>query len=205
MKKALTSVAVAALAVTATACAQAGGQDVAVNAAPQAQAQTSAPAAEITDAELAAYAAARAEIEPITTQYAAMSAEQRTAATAQIVEIQQRHNLTPARYDAITRAMREDTQLAQRATAQGGFTEAQLRAFAEASLAIDPLSRQFASANAATQEQLTTQMREVLDEHSLDGATYNAIASAAQTDSELAAQIAALQVAAQAADPATGE
>lgn len=204
MRKALTSVAVAALAAAATACAQSGGQDVAVNAAPPAQTQA-APAAQISDAELAAYSAARAEIDPITAQYASMSAEQRAAATAQIVEIQQRHNLTAARYDQIARAVQTDRQVAQRATAQGGFTEAQLQAFAEASLEIDPISRQYAAAPPAQQEQLAAQMRAILERVEIDGATYNAIAAAAQTDAELASRVAELQVAAQAGEEGGAE
>ena len=152
---------------------------------------------QISEAELQAYIAARDEIAPITARYASMSAQERTPATAQIVEIQQRHNLTAARYDAIERGIQSDPELAQRAAGEG-FTDAQLRAFAEASLEIDPISRQFAAAPPAEQQRLATEMRDILARYELDGSAYNAIASAAQTDAELAARIAALQVAAQA-------
>jgi hypothetical protein len=64
-------------------------------------------------------------------------------------------------------------------------------------LEIDPISRGLANATPAEQTQAANQIREILERNNLDGATYNAIVAQAQTDAELSARIAALQVAAQ--------
>jgi hypothetical protein len=77
------------------------------------------------------------------------------------------------------------------------YSDAQLQSFAAASLEIDPISRALPSANDEQRTQATTQIREILQRHSIDSATYNAIAAQAQTDSALAARITAFQVAAQ--------
>jgi hypothetical protein len=79
------------------------------------------------------------------------------------------------------------------ATEMDGYSDAQLRAFAEASLEIDPISRGLAGATPQEQATATEQIRGILERHDLDGATYNAIAAEAQTDAELAARIAELQ------------
>jgi hypothetical protein len=82
-----------------------------------------------------------------------------------------------------------------------GYSDAQLRAFAEASLEIDPISRGLAGATPQEQATAAEQIRGILERHDLDGATYNAIASEAQTDAELAARIAELQTGQEGAMP----
>jgi hypothetical protein len=199
-----TSAAMGALALAVAACAQTGASTTTSTAsnAPSATRSQPATSANVTDAELTAFLAAREEIAPITSRYATMTSEERTQATAQIVDIQRRNNLTAARYDAISRAVQNDPALASRVLAEGGFTDAQLRAFAQASLEIDPISRGLANATPAEQTQAANQIREILERNNLDGATYNAIVAQAQTDAELSARIAALQVAAQASGTA---
>lgn len=194
-----TSAAVSAFALTAAACAQTGADTTTTASNPSAPAQQTTPAAS-TDAELQAYLAAHGEIEPITARYASMSAEERAAATSQIVEIQQRHNLTPARYDAISRAIQSDAALAARVAALQSFSDAQVRAFAAASVEIDPISRDLAAASAEERAQGAEQIREILARHNLDGATYNAIATRAQTDQALQQRIASLRP-----DPSEGD
>jgi hypothetical protein len=75
----------------------------------------------------------------------------------------------------------------------GTFTEAQLRSFAAASVEVDPLSRSLASATAEQRTQIAGQIRTALQRRNLDADTYNAIAARAQTDTQLAARIAALR------------
>lgn len=87
------------------------------------------------------------------------------------------------------------------APAPGTYSDAQLQAFAAASLEIDPISRSLAGATPEQQATATTQIRTILQQHDLDGETYNAIASRAQTDTVLAARIAAAQTALQPAQP----
>jgi hypothetical protein len=84
-------------------------------------------------------------------------------------------------------------QTAPPAATQGAYTEAQLQAFAAASLEVDPISRSLPSANAEQRTQATVQIREILQRHNIDSQTYNAIAARAQTDPALAQRIAALQ------------
>lgn len=208
-KKILIS-AVAAAAITAlAACAGTGSSDtVASSAAPSTSAQQTTPTqagqAGVTDAEVQAYAAARAEIDPIQDRYASMTPQQRTQATQQITQIQQRHNLTPARYDAIRRAVQSDPALASRVTGAQGFSDAQIQAFAAASLEIDPINRSLATASGADRATAATQIREILTRNNLDGATYNAIATRAQTDTALQTRIAAAR-APQTTEPPSGE
>lgn len=187
-----TSAAVSAFALAAAACAQTSADTTTTASNPSASAEQTTPAAS-TDAELRAYLAARGEIEPITARYASMSAEERAAATSQIVEIQQRHNLTAARYDAISRAIQSDAALAARVAALQSFSDAQVQAFAAASLEIDPISRDLAAASAEERAQGAEQIRQILARHNLDGATYNAIATRAQTDQALQQRIASLR------------
>lgn len=163
--------------------------------APQAQTQTQTEQTAHTDEQLRAYAAARAEIAPIAESFAALTAEQRAQATAQIAEIQARHGLTPAAYDAITRAVDADPLLAARVAGLEGFTEAQVQAFASASLQIDPINRSLATATPEERSAAAQQIRDILARNNLDGATYNAIATRAQADQALAARIAAAQAA----------
>lgn len=73
------------------------------------------------------------------------------------------------------------------------YTEAQLQAFAAASLEIDPISRSLPNASEPQRAQAATQIRGILQRHGIDSATYNAIAARAQSDSALAARISALQ------------
>jgi hypothetical protein len=86
-----------------------------------AQTQAQAPAAAgatqnttYTDAQLQSFASASAEIDPINRTLASASAEQRTAATAQIRGILQRNNLDSATYNAIAAQAQTDTALAAR-------------------------------------------------------------------------------------------
>jgi hypothetical protein len=80
------------------------------------------------------------------------------------------------------------------AAAPASFTDAQLQSFAAASVAIDPINRSLLQgATPEAQAQAATQIRALLEQHGLDGATYNAIAAAAQADPALAQRIASLQ------------
>lgn len=206
MRKSWTYASAAAAALMLAACGTSGADSVSSNttATPNAAAPT-ATADAFTDAEIQTYLAARAEIDPIQSRYASMTPQERAQATTQIIEIQQRHNLTAGRYDAITRRAQTDTVLAARLNSAQGFTEDQLRAFAAASLEIDPISRDLTNATEAERTQAANQIREILERNDLDGATYNAIATRAQTDADLRGRIAALQVAEQAVEPPTGE
>lgn len=171
-----------------------GGADTAsAQAAPTQQAP--AQPASYTDEQLRAYVAAKREIEPIQANYATLSEEQRAQATAQIRAIQERHGLTAVTYDRIATRARTDATLAGRITALevGSFSDAQIAAFARASLEIDPLNRALAAASEAERPQLAAQIRAVLDRYQLEGATYNAIAAQAQRDPALAQRIAASQ------------
>lgn len=206
-KKILTRAVAAAAILTLAACAGSGASDTAASSAsPSASTSAPAPAAQsgYTDAELQAYAAARAEIDPIQSGFAALTPEQRTQATQQITQIQQRHNLTPARYDAIARAAQADAALASRISGAQGFTDAQVQSFAAASLEIDPINRTLATAPEAQRAQAAQRIRDILQRNNLDGATYNAIATRAQTDTALQARITAAR-APQAVEPPSGE
>jgi hypothetical protein len=75
------------------------------------------------------------------------------------------------------------------ATAAATFTDAQVTAFAAASTEIDPISQRLANATEAQRTEGATQIRAILQRHSLDAATYNAIATQAQTDTALQARI----------------
>lgn len=72
------------------------------------------------------------------------------------------------------------------------FTDAQLRSFAAASTAIQPLNTQLQTATPEQRTTLVAQIGAVLTQNNLDGATYNAIAAQAQADPALAARITAL-------------
>lgn len=182
-----TSAAVSAMALAAAACAQTGA-DMQSNTA-SAQQNVASVNAPVTEADLQAYTAARNEIAPITAGFAELSDDERAQATAQIVAIQERHNLTPARYDAIARALESNPELAQRHEAMQGFSDTQVAAFAAASVEIDPVARELATASDTERAEGAEQIRQILDRHGLDGATYNAIATAAQTDPDLQQRI----------------
>ena len=83
--------------------------------------------------------------------------------------------------------------------APSSYSDAQLQSFAAASLEIDPISRTLATATPEQRTEAATQIREILTRHQLDSATYNQIASSAQSDPALAARVAELQTAG--ADP----
>lgn len=89
-------------------------------------------------------------------------------------------------------------------TTTGAFTDAQVQSFAAASFEIDPINRQLATATPEQRTQAAEQIRAILTRNNLDGATYNAIATAAQSDQALSARIAAAR-AAQPAPQAPGE
>ncbi len=71
----------------------------------------------------------------------------------------------------------------------GVYTDAQLSNFVAASTEIQPLTANVATATPDQRAQITTQIRAALQRHNIDSATYNQIASAAQTDTALAARI----------------
>jgi hypothetical protein len=184
-----------AAAVFAAACAGSDSTN-AESTAPSAAA--SAPAGQagtFSDEQLRGYLAARAEIEPIQARYEAMSEAERAQARTQIAAIVERHGLTPVTYDAIARQANADPAFANRLTSlqPDTFSDANLRAFAAASAEIEPINRTLA---AATPEQRTAaagQIRAILQRHNLDGATYNAIASRAQSDPAFAERLRALR------------
>src|SRR5262245_47080624 len=104
----------AVLAAPLSALAQANAQAGAQTPAATAQA---APAQTFTDAQLHSFATASAEIDPINRTLATASAEQRTAAAAQIRTVLQRNNLDSATYNAIAAQAQTDTALAARINA----------------------------------------------------------------------------------------
>lgn len=75
------------------------------------------------------------------------------------------------------------------AAASTSFTDAQVSNFAAASTEIQPLTANLTTATPDQRTQATTQIRAALARHNIDSATYNAIASAAQSDTALAARI----------------
>jgi hypothetical protein len=74
----------------------------------------------------------------------------------------------------------------------GTYTDAQLRSFAAASHAIEPLTPQLQSTTPAVKAAAVEQVRTILARNNLDAPTYNAIAAQAQADPALAQRIAAL-------------
>lgn len=72
------------------------------------------------------------------------------------------------------------------------YTDAQLRSFAVAARQIQPLNAQLTSGTPEQRTAATTQVRAILQQNNLDGATYNAIAAKAQADPAFAARISAL-------------
>jgi uncharacterized protein YoaH (UPF0181 family) len=193
--------AAAAVAVLAAACA--GNQsartetDAAASSAQSesgAQAGAQSSASSFTDEQLQHYALAKAEIEPLQANLGSQTPEQQQQTTAQISQILQRHGITAEDFNAISRAASQDRTLASRiAAAQPAtFSDETLRAFARASIEIDPISRSLANATPEQQAQATEQIRQILARNNIDSATYNAIASRAQADPALAQRIAQL-------------
>jgi len=200
----LAAVAAAAL---ATACAGAQSTEAARTAQQNtttATEQTVQPA-NMSDAQLLAYAAARDEIVPLQQTFGAQTQERQLEITAEIAAIQQRHGISPTTYNAITRAANQDRVFAARLAAlqPDTFSNDSLRAFARASIEIQPLTDSLGTATPEQQAQVTEQIRQVLERNELDGATYNAIAQRAQADEAFAARIQDLHRQAQA--PATAE
>jgi hypothetical protein len=193
--------AAAAVAALAAACAGTEGSDTASarSTQPSASAQSTAPSqtaqsSSYTDDQLRAYAAAKTEIEPLQANLASQTPEQRTQTTAQISAILQRHSLAATQFNDIGRMASEDRTFASRLAAlqPNTFTDATLRAFAAASVEIDPLSRNLATATPEQRTAATEQIRQILQRNNLDSATYNAIAARAQADPALASRIASL-------------
>lgn len=83
----------------------------------QAEATTPAQPASYTDDQLRHFAAAVAEVQPITQGLANATPEQRTAAADQIRAILTRHNLDGATYNAIATQAQNDPAFAARITA----------------------------------------------------------------------------------------
>jgi len=72
------------------------------------------------------------------------------------------------------------------------YTDAQLRSFAAAARQIQPLNAQLTSGTPEQRTAATAQVRTILQQNNLDGATYNAIAAQAQSDPAFAARVSAL-------------
>ncbi|MGD9966099.1 MAG: DUF4168 domain-containing protein [Hyphomonadaceae bacterium] len=195
----------AAAALTALAAACAGTQSASTSSTSTTAAQSGSaatttmgaqtqPSAAITDAQLRSYVAARAEVEPLQTSLATQTPEQQTQTRAQIATILERNNLSGETYNQIAQQANADRVFAARLAAlqPDTFTDATLRAFAAASVDIEPITRTLATATPEQRTQATEQIRQILQRNNLDSATYNAIAARAQSDSTFAARIAAL-------------
>jgi hypothetical protein len=193
-----------AAAAFATACASTETARTTQQNTTSATAQTVQPA-NMSDAQLRAYTAARDEIVPLQQTFGAQTQERQLEITAEIAAIQQRHGVDPTTYNAITRAANEDRVFAARLAAlqPDTFSEESLRAFARASIEIQPLTNSLGTATPEQQAQVTEQIRQILERNNLDGATYNAIAQRAQADEAFAARIQDLHRQAQA--PTTAE
>lgn len=195
--------AAAAAAALGAACAGNGANTTAASAtatAPStAQAQTQTQSASYTDAQLRAYAAAKTEIEPLQATLATQTPEQQSQTRQQIAAILQRNNLSADQFNGIARMANEDRTFASRLAGlqPNTFSDETLRAFAAASVEIDPISRGLAGQTPEQRTAATEQIRQILTRNHLDSATYNAIAARAQADPALAARIASLHRAGQ--------
>jgi len=93
---------------------------IALGAAMPADAQNAAQPAQtqqqqaFTDAQVSAFAAASAEVDPISRTLPSATAEQRAAATTQIRAILERNNIDAETYNAIATQAQTDTALAAR-------------------------------------------------------------------------------------------
>jgi hypothetical protein len=197
----ISMLAAAAVAALAAACAgtEGAGSDTASASSTQPSAQSTAPSqttqsASYTDDQLRAYTAAKTEIEPLQANLATQTPEQQAQTSQQIAAIIQRNNLTAVQFNGIARMANEDRTFAARLAAMqpDTFTDETLRAFAAASVEIDPISRTLASQTPEQRTAATEQIRQILQRNNLDSATYNAIASRAQADPALASRIASL-------------
>lgn len=194
--------AAAAVAALGAACAASSGASDATTSA-GATTQSSTPstsgtqtpaAAAYTDAQLRAYVAAKNEIEPLQANLAAQTPEQQAQTRQQIAAILQRSSLTAEQFNGIARMSNEDRTFAARLASMqpDTFTDETLRAFAAASVEIDPISRGITTQTPEQRAASTEQIRQILQRNNLDSATYNAIAARAQADPALAARIASL-------------
>jgi hypothetical protein len=202
-------VSVAALSIAACASTDATPA-TSVAAASTTAAQTQQPPtdpASMTDEQLRAYVAARAEIEPLQAGFASQTPEQQLQTTAQITQVLQGHGMTPAQFNAIGNRAAQDTTFGARlaALAPDTFSDANMRAFAAASLEIDPITRNLAGATPEQQTQATDQIRQILERNNLDSATYNAIAARAQAEPAFAQRVQDLHRQEQTQDDGTGE
>ncbi|MGD9980255.1 MAG: DUF4168 domain-containing protein [Hyphomonadaceae bacterium] len=198
----ITMLAVASLAALAAACAgtqRTEGAGTSTMSSTASGSPSSMPAqttqsAAITDAQLRSYVAARGEIEPLQTSLATQTPEQQTQTRAQIAAILQRNNLSAETFNQIAQQANNDRTFAARLAAvqPDTFTDATLRAFAAASVEIEPITRTLATATPEQRTQATEQIRQILQRNNLDSATYNAIAARAQSDTTFAARIASL-------------
>ncbi|HRO03492.1 MAG TPA: hypothetical protein PLS69_07815 [Terricaulis sp.] len=99
---------------------------VAMPAAAQTEAETPAAEAQaqspqvFTDAQVSAFAAASAEVDPISRTLSSATAEQRAEATTQIRAILERHNIDADTYNAIATQAQGDQALAARIRAAHG-------------------------------------------------------------------------------------
>jgi len=165
-----------------------------------ASAQTAQPAptstpttATYSDTQIQSYIAARNAIAQLTP---GSTTEQQRQNQIRIGEILQQNNLTATTYnDIATRAQTDQTLSNRIAAASVGdmLSDPQLRAFIAASDEIQPLSQQLATATPEQRTALAEQIRAVLARNNIDLEAYNGIAAQAQTDTELAARIAALR------------
>lgn len=188
----------AAVAAAAFAAACAGAQSASENAATSTTQQTTTTTTttttqttSFTDAQLRAYVAAKNEIEPLQAGLASQTPEQQRQTTAQIAAVLQRHGIEAATFNAIARTANQDRAFAARLAGlqPDTFSDDTLRAFARASIEIDPITRNLATATPTQHTQATEQIRQILARHNLDSATYNAIAARAQADQTFAARI----------------
>jgi hypothetical protein len=194
--------AAAAVAALGAACAAGSGASNATTSAgattqsatPSAAGTQTPAAAAYTDAQLRAYIAAKNEIEPLQANLATQTPEQQTQTRQQIAAILQRNSLSPEQFNGIARMSNEDRTFAARLAAlqPNTFTDETLRAFAAASVEIDPISRNIATQTPEQRAASTEQIRQILQRNNLDSATYNAIAARAQADPALASRIASL-------------
>ncbi|MGH6951234.1 MAG: DUF4168 domain-containing protein [Vitreimonas sp.] len=85
-------------------------------------------------------------------------------------------------------------QQPQAAAPAATYSEAQLHSFARASVELDELNRGLGSdPSQAQRQQAAAQAQTILQRHNLDAATYNAIATQARTDEDLAQRIRAMR------------
>lgn len=155
--------------------------------APQAPATTG-----YTDAQIAAFVAARAQINQLTPGTTTEVQQQNQMRISQIL---QGVGITPLQYNAILAASQTDQTLSNRiavAAVGDDLSDDQLRAFIAASAEIEPLSATLMSGTDAERAQAAEQIRAILTRNNLTIEVYNGIAAQARTDAELQARLQAL-------------